>query len=205
MQLSKSNVLTLPGLLLFGFSLACSHAAEEGDATQASTLAAHEGENTATRQRGEKRLERLFSRYDQDGDGRILLTELPEEKREHLSEADLDGDGALTREEMKQAHQRRRQEFQTQADKDGDGQVSEAEGKAFFEVKMQERFARKDANHDGALSADEVSPRHWTRIQKADGNNDARISFEELRTHFEQHHARAPHHGARGHGGPQEH
>jgi Ca2+-binding EF-hand superfamily protein len=101
----------------------------------------------------------LFARWDKDGDGKVALADLPEKMKSHLAQADANGDGVLTRDELAQAHQAMRAER---------------------EKKHAERFAEADKNHDGALSADEVPAPRWEHIQVADANGDGKVTAAEL-------------------------
>ena len=49
----------------------------------------------------EKLHEFFFTRFDENKDGKISADEAPERLKEHLSEMDKDGDGALSKEEFK--------------------------------------------------------------------------------------------------------
>ena len=116
----------------------------------------------------------LFARWDQDGDGKVALGDLPEKMRSRLADADLNGDGVLTRDEVAQARQ----------------------------AKHAERFAQTDKNRDGALTADEVPAEHWQHIQVADANQDGKVTAAELDAAMAAGKIKPPprHHGKRGAG-----
>jgi hypothetical protein len=71
-----------------------------------------------------------FQRLDRDGDGKVLVAELPPRLREHLASADANGDGVLAAEELHAAREARRAEWLRRADTDGDGTVSDEEWSA---------------------------------------------------------------------------
>ena len=99
--------------------------------------------------------EKMFAKMDKDGDGKILLADLPERMREHLAKADADNDGALTREELKAAHEARKAEWMKMVDTNGDGTVSDDEkaaARAKFKAEMKKKL---DTNGDGTVSDDE--------------------------------------------------
>src|SRR5262245_6425350 len=82
-------------------------------------------------------------RADTDGDGRISRAEATsasaEKSGEWFDKLDLDKDGYVTQEEMRQARDTRRENMHAE-----------------MKQKMDERFKEADANRDGSLSLDEV-------------------------------------------------
>ncbi len=52
---------------------------------------------------GGERGARMFERFDKNGDGRLTVDEVPTPVWEHLKAADLNQDGAITREEIQTA------------------------------------------------------------------------------------------------------
>jgi len=111
-----------------------------------------------------------FKSMDTDGDGQISQAEFDAGKPDRFSKFDLDADGKVTLEEMKQAReqlreQRMKRHFEA-LDADGDGAVSEDEMRA----RHNERFARLDADKDGFVSADELKQARHHRRDGATGD-----------------------------------
>jgi Ca2+-binding EF-hand superfamily protein len=106
----------------------------------------------------------MKKRLDKNGDGKIEVAELPEKLREKMAKADLNKDGVLSEEEMKEARSR-----------------MHAHMKAHMKETAEVRFASKDANKDGFLTADEVDAEHWEHMKQADANNDGKLSLDELK------------------------
>ncbi len=107
---------------------------------------------------------------DADGDGRVSRTEASDasSKRsgEWFDKVDLDKDGYVTQEELKQARQthqgqrrsdmkKRAEERFKAADANGDEQLSLDEAQAKM-PKLAERFTALDADKNGMLSKDEL-------------------------------------------------
>lgn len=100
------------------------------------------------------------------------------QKMDMFERFDADGDGAITREEMEQAHAAAKENREArrskkherkggergagakkafeQADSDGDGTLSRSELLAQNEARVDKMMERLDADGDGALSADEM-------------------------------------------------
>lgn len=99
-----------------------------------------------------------------------------------FSTLDLDGNGAVTLEEMRASGQVRFDEVDT----DGDGFLSQTELAAHSRAQSEERAARMisrmDKNEDGKLSLDEMKPRRGPEriFNRMDRNDDGSISAEEF-------------------------
>lgn len=117
--------------------------------------------------------DRLFDRFDQNKDGKLQLTELPEQLRDRLAAADTNGDGAVSKDEANAAMEFMKARFAEKKargggqagpanrspkqlfndqDIDADGRVSKAEAKGI----LAEKFDKLDADKNGALDAREV-------------------------------------------------
>ncbi len=127
-----------------------------------------------------ERLDRLFQRFDKDGDGKIALKDLPDRLRERLAPADTNNDGFLTRDEIIKNWQSKAAEFKDRIDTNGDGVISEDERAKARSAFWDKRFAELDKNQDGALTADEVPARMWQHIKVADANGDNRVTRAEI-------------------------
>lgn len=129
--------------------------------------------------------------------------------RERFAKADLNRDGAVTTEEVKQAAEQRRVERRgkifDRLDADRNGQISRAEFEAaagqraeggrgqMMRKRMMMRhamrarmmggamFARADANKDGRVTLPEVLNPTLERFDRADANRDGTVTPEERR------------------------
>ncbi len=81
----------------------------------------------------EKKAE-LIAKFDKDGDGKLSEEERKAAHEAHKAEMmekyDTNGDGELSDEEKKAAHDARKAKFMEKFDKDGDGELSDDEKKA---------------------------------------------------------------------------
>jgi Ca2+-binding EF-hand superfamily protein len=102
--------------------------------------------------------ERVIARFDANGDGQLQLSELPPRAQKRFGEADTNGDGIITREELA----------------------------AGVQARMAQRFAKGDQNGDGKLTQDEVGEQRWTRMRVADADGDGAVTQDELRQAHEQ-------------------
>ncbi len=125
-------------------------------------------------------LEGFFKRWDKDGDGKVALADLPEGMRDHLKSADTNGDGYLTRDEMKAAHEAMRAKMKAMIDTNGDGTVSPDERAAAREKFRGMWFKHLDANGDGVLTESEVGAKRWEHLKAADTNGDGKIDATEM-------------------------
>lgn len=120
---------------------------------------------------------KLFERLDANGDGKIVLDEVPEAGRERfeklIARIDKDGDGAVTR-----------REFAAAAPAAGDAARNRhqagRDGSHFFK--------QMDKNADGKLTADEVPeerrPMFERLIERGDKDGDQTLSLEEFTAVF---------------------
>ncbi|HET7541963.1 MAG TPA: hypothetical protein VFK05_18950 [Polyangiaceae bacterium] len=141
----------------------------------------------------------FVARFDQNADGKLELSELPERMQKFMAKADANGDGVLTVEELKAGAEKLRAEHLAKLDTDHDGKVSPEERKAAFEKFAEERFAKMDKNNDGALSKDEIGDKRWERLSVADADKNGSVTREEIKTAVAAGTLKFPHHG-RGHG-----
>jgi Ca2+-binding EF-hand superfamily protein len=108
-----------------------------------------------------------------------------------IMRGDTNGDGKLSREEANAAHTQRADERFTRLDLDKDGFVTTEELKQAKETrqggmhaKMAERFKDADGNGDGQLSLDEAQaklPRLAERFTEIDADKNGLLTKEELR------------------------
>ena len=93
-----------------------------------------------------------------------------------LAEFDRDGNGVVTRDEMRTTATTKFNEL----DANHDGKVTADEVKARFQTRSAEHFAKQDKNGDGQLSRDEVARMPQERFTKLDTNSDGKLSRDEL-------------------------
>ncbi len=122
---------------------------------------------TAQAQNGERRAN-MIEQFDTDRSGTISADEYVTARSMRFDEADADGNGELTREEVIDRMERRRLERRAsrllrRMDIDGDGKVTKAE----TEGRARKRFALMDRDDSGAIESDEM--RRGKRGMKRDG------------------------------------
>lgn len=142
--------------------------------------------NRPQRPEGRPAPQALFVRLDANKDGKVVLDEIPEERRERFSRllamADKDGDGALSLEEFTRnapggapdagAPQRRPDPSQMmqRMDRNGDGKVTADEIPEQRRPMVERLIERGDKDGDGALSLEELTAAFAARGGKpADG------------------------------------
>ncbi len=115
-------------------------------------------------------------RADTDGDGRVSRAEAEaagsKRSTDWFDKLDMNKDGFVTHDEMRQAKETRRGEMKARFD---------------------ERFKEADINNDGQLSLDEVQarmPRMADRFTAIDKDNNGMLSREELQHGGPGHHRR---------------
>lgn len=99
---------------------------------------------------------------------------------QRIAALDLNGDGAITRAEAREA----RAIAFDRADINGDGQLSEAERNAMGNGQGGRMrgggFGDADANNDGRISRDEAMSAPYRAFDRLDSNNDGVISSQEM-------------------------
>lgn len=92
---------------------------------------------------------------DTNNDGTISQAEFMAEASDRFINTDLNADGALTKDEMKASHERRRTEHAEKrfekSDANGDGVISKSEYDAKRAEHTEKREARRDLNNDGTV------------------------------------------------------
>ena len=116
-----------------------------------------------------------FQALDSNRDGKLSYAEFQNnpKQRERFEKADLNRDGGLTQDELKQAHQQNKQMRQERGAK-GREKMQAARGK----------IERLDVNKDQALTRIEIGnemPKLLENFAVIDGNNDGKITGEEMR------------------------
>lgn len=120
-----------------------------------------------------------LARFDRDGNGVVTRTEMRTTESEHFDKIDTNHDGQLSVDEIEAARREGAAKHFAAKDTDKDGKLSRAEV-----AKMPDAvFARIDANHDGFLTPDELAQAHQGHgqkgFQRADTNGDGVISRDE--------------------------
>ncbi|MTI42751.1 Ca2+-binding EF-hand superfamily protein [Roseibium hamelinense] len=145
----------------------------------------HRGEGKRWGGRGEQRMERLFERFDLNGDGSFTQEDVDTVNAEAFAKADTTGSGSLTLDEFKAHFMDRSADRQVRGfqrlDRNGDGVVTQED---FIEI-TDRMFNRFDRNGDGELTRVD---RHG---QKA-GENGKGGGRDAARGKGRHHHAHGP-------------
>jgi Ca2+-binding EF-hand superfamily protein len=127
----------------------------------------------------------LLQRLDTNGDGRVELSEIPEQRRERWAAADTNGDGELSSEEIRA--------------RAGAGNQRRGGGFGGQPVSPEAMLQRMDENGDGMIQLSEIPERRRERLGAADTDGDGAITLQELTAHMEAMRAQG---GPGGPGGP---
>ncbi len=111
--------------------------------------------------RGKKIVEWLRE-ADKNGDGKVSYEEI-KSVRPHMTEerfkwADTNNDGFITKEDVRDWAEHAQAKFK-EADTDNDGKLSREEMRKIFPNMKDEAFNRKDENGDGFLTINELNPK----------------------------------------------
>ena len=123
--------------------------------------------------RGEgPRMERMFERADANDDGVVSFEEFAARGTERFTDADADGNGEITADEIaaaleREQHRRRAERMIERFDMDGDGVVSLAE----IEDRQQKMFALADRDNSGSIEEEELPRFHRMRGGDRHGRN----------------------------------
>lgn len=107
---------------------------------------------------------RMLDRLDPDGDGKVVLNDVPERMRERLTKLDKDGDGVLTRAEMAAGRPQK---------------GGKPNRRPIMDPKQI--LGRFDVNGDDKLEGDEIPDRMRDNLARVDKNGDGAVDKEELK------------------------
>ena len=125
-----------------------------------------------------------LARFDRDGNGVVTRDEMRTTAIERFDKTDTNHDGRLTPDEIQAAAREHAAEHFAKKDANKDGKLSRSE----VPKMPDEVFTRLDANKDGALTPDELAAGKGGRFQQhgerrfqhADTNGDGAISKDEM-------------------------
>jgi len=140
-----------------------------------SLLANAQNQGADRRANMQAKAQERFQTLDTNRDGKLSYAELQNnpKHRERFDKADLNHDGGLSQDELRQAHEQRKQMRENQ--------------RAQRREKMQaarEKIQSLDVNKDQALTRAEIGnqmPKLLENFDIIDGNNDGKITREEMR------------------------
>jgi hypothetical protein len=125
-------------------------------------------------------------RLDTNGDGSVDLAEIqaarPDFTVEKFNAADGNGDGLLSRDELRAAHGKARQH--KDLDTDGDGSFSFEEMQKAHPGLTQEQYAAFDGDKDGKLTRTELKQGFGREMfSRIDQDGSGGVSLSEMRSH----------------------
>ncbi|MCB2050060.1 MAG: EF-hand domain-containing protein [Novosphingobium sp.] len=143
-----------------------------GGAYAATTM----GKGDMTRADATEHADKMFSRMDVNGDGKIDAADRDARVTERFDAIDTDGNGSISREEFAAGHQgmkghRMGRSDDGDHDRKGHGRKGGHRGMAMM--------GAADTNGDGAVSKAEFEAAHLARFEKMDTNKDGTVSSDE--------------------------
>jgi Ca2+-binding EF-hand superfamily protein len=133
-----------------------------------------------------------LSKFDKDGNGVVTRDEMRTVELERFQQIDTNKDGRLTMDELQVAAKDHAAKRFARHDKNGDGRLSRDE----VAHMPDQVFARLDKNNDGFLTPDELGnfagkeDHAQKRFERADTNHDGAISRDEAIAEIDQRFAR---------------
>ena len=121
----------------------------------------------------------IFSRLDQDNDGKVSLDEMPAERREKFSQVDTSGDGSIDLGELEAAMAARFD--QMRARKVSNAKDTKHKDSNELVGRIADQLMQLDANSDRRLNADEVAPRLKSKFSDIDTDGDGYLDSREIR------------------------
>jgi len=107
---------------------------------------------------------------------------------QRFAEMDLNGDGAVTADEIRQ----KRTVLFAESDSDGNGALSLSELEAMIErrrqAQLKKRLQRMDSNGDGIVSQSEFASKGGKWLQHLDSDGNGRITMDEAKQLHRRHH-----------------
>lgn len=98
----------------------------------------------------------FLNKFDTNADGVLTIDEMPDHRAKKFGHMDMDGDGAVTRDEIDAARIKGRRHktarMMKHLDLDGDGEITQAE----FTARALMMFEKADKNGNGVVTADEA-------------------------------------------------
>ena len=174
----------------------------ESVAQNSAELEQQAGDGPGAKNRGRgmrKAMSKHFADADADGNGQITRQEMEKSVATRFGKVDSDGDGALSVEELTAMSRAHRGQFASKRGRFGKGQGSNQMGD-----KMRGRMrAAIDTNDDGQVTLEEFSAHALKRFEASDADGNDVVSLEEMESSAKAWKGRRGgqgKHGRKGHG-----
>lgn len=146
-------------------------------------------------------LDARFAKMDVNGDGQLSKEDREARHAQRFAKMDANGDGELTQAEMEAARAARKAERFARADADGNGKLNQQEAQAMHSKHGGKRGGKgmrghgggmgmmrgADTNGDQMISKAEFTAAAIARFDKADANNDGKVTKEERQAAHKAH------------------